>query len=510
MAIMVVNNGKVQTYSNGNQLTGEKIPGDLNTWSYVGTDPNEVLKYGYDKLSQRSTTLYHTHPPVFAAIQKTGVYSIGPGLVFRSQPDWKYLGIDAGTAKDWSMRFQKLIHYVFLILNFYEKQDLLFNSAAIMGDSLLYFDRTEQPDGAPFDLIEAGGDQINFEATIESNNRTLGIIHDKFLRRKGIVQALDNQEVMFKDVNGDQQVIQYFNKQMARQLRGFPAAYRIIAAAKNNDRWMDATLANLVMESNILGWVESDTDNGFNQASSLADSIKNEDGYSPASGNNVQGNVMNSAPGSMFQFKSGGKITFADKKTPSNNFDKVQKAYLEMVGMAMGVPYEIILSAYGQSFTAHKGSLNDFMRIVKQKRNGFINNVCYNVVLEIAKWAFMENIIEMPKADFFTNPITQRATLAGIWIGPVPGHINPKQEVDALIVAKDNGFITPADAAAQYGNTEWDDQIEEWSQQMKQWQELAPEQQGAIMQEQEEELNADNADEEPEEEESENEEEGEE
>ena len=210
---------------------------------------------------------------------------------------------------------------------------------------------------------------------------------------------------------------------------------------------------------------------------------------------------MNGAPGNIYQLKTGGKINFADKKTPANNFDKVQKAYLEIVGMGMGVPYEIMLSAYGGSFSAHKGSLNDFMRIVKHKRNGFINNVCYNIVFEIAKWAFMENIIEMPAPDFFRNPIAQRATLAGIWIGPVPGHINPQQEVNALVTAKDNGFITPADAAAQYGNTEWDDQIEEWSQQMAEWSEASPDKQATIMQEQEEELNAYDVNDEPEEEE---------
>ena len=102
----------------------------------------------------------------------------------------------------------------------------------------------------------------------------------------------------------------------------------------------------------------------------------------------------------------------------------------------------------------------------------------------------MENLIEMPNPKFFTDPIIQEATLAGVWLGPVPGHINPVQEVGALVTAKDNAFITPADAAAQYGSREWDDQIEEWQQQMEEFQKMSPEKQAQVMAETEEEVNS--------------------
>lgn len=486
----------MKTYSNSKQMTGEKIPGDLNKWDYMGTDPNEILLYKYDVLCQRSTTLFHTHPPVSSAITKTGVYAIGPGLRFRSQPDHEYLGIDSKTAKDWSMRFQKIVHYAFLIMNFYEKQGILFDTAGIMGDSLLLFDRTETENGVPFDLIEVGGDSIDFQAP--GDDVTLGIIHDKMLRRKGFIQAENGKRVPFRDANNDQVAIQFFNKTMARQLRGYPTAYNIIAAAKNHDRKWDAMLARAVLEATILGFSQTDGEDTRQQADTLADSVINEDGGSPSTGINESTNLINGAPGSFYNFKSGGSMQFMDMKTPANNFDKLELAYLDMVGMGMDVPREIILSTYGQSFTAHKGTLNDFMKIIKKKRANFVNKVCYPVLFEIAKWAFMENIIEMPAADFFTNPIAQRAVLAGNWLGPVPGHINPKVEADALVIAKDNAFMTPADAAAVYDN-EWDDQFEEWAQQMKEWNEASPAKQGSILQEQEEELNNsdDDTDEEP-------------
>jgi hypothetical protein len=86
----------------------------------------------------------------------------------------------------------------------------------------------------------------------------------------------------------------------------------------------------------------------------------------------------------------------------------------------------------------------------------------------------------MPE-NFFTNPIVREATLNGNWLGPIPGHINPVQEVNALVTAKDNAFITPADATMNYSATEWDAQIEEWQQQMDEWRSRAPEKKNSVI-----------------------------
>ena len=480
MPIMVVNGAGVLRYNNSAQMTGEKIAGDLRSWDYFGTDPNELLTYTYNILSERATTLYHTHPPVNAGVNKLTHYAIGPGLVFRSQPDWQTLGIDQVYAKEWGMRFQKLIHYMFTLLNYYEKQNTLFRTSLIMGDSLLMFDRTYDEDGLPFDLIETGGDQINFEQNITSNNNpsTLGIVHDKMLRRKGFYQVGKGDPVMFRDENGDQNAIQYFEKKIARQLRGYPLAYSIIAVAKNNDRLWDAIVQRAVMETIILGSTESDSDDLYKQADYLADNAREE---TRESGSSLQteGNAKDLGVGNIFSFKKGG-IKFTDLKTPSNNFDKMQSAFIEYVGMAMDIPAEVLLSKYSTSFTAHKGALNDFIKSFMFKRKGFINSVNKVVVKEIAKYLFMENLIEMPNPKFFTNPIIQEATIAGNWLGPVPGHINPLQEVNAKILEVENSFKTRADAAADYGN-EFDDIIEEWKEQEKEFRSISPDNQAAIL-----------------------------
>lgn len=485
MSIIIYNNGKFsKAAGNSKQFSGEKMPGDLASWDYYGTDPNIILTTTYDILSQRSTTLYHTHPPVTSAVNKMTQYAIGGGLIFRSQPDWETLGITKAAAKDWGMRFQKLVHYVFQILNYYEKQSILFRTALVQGDSLLFFDRKDVEKGMPFDLFETGGDQINFEGNTSRTDLsvTLGILHDDYFRKKGIIQT-DGTEAMFADGNRDQNVLQCMFKNMARQLRGFPLSYRIIAAAKNNDRWWDATLSRLVMETIMLGVSNDDSgeDTLYDQSSTLADSVKNEDNSTPASTISEDASVRNMTGGNILSYKGKGKIEFSDLKTPSNNFDKVQNAYIEMVGMAMDVPPEVILSKYSTSYTAHKGAFNDFIKSFMFYRSRFANNINKIVVREIAKYLFIEKLIEMPNIGFFDNAIIQEATIAGNWLGTVPGHINPAQEVQAKKMSVEEGFDLRSNIAKENGH-EWDNFIEEWQQEQEEWQKGALEKKASTLQ----------------------------
>ncbi len=462
------------------QMTGEKIPGDLDTWDYFGTDPNLILLWSYATLSQRATTLYHTHPPVTSAINKLTSYAIGPGLRFRSQPDWEILGWSKDKAKNWGMQFQKLVHYCFLLMNFYQKQSILFRTALVMGDSLLLFDRKKNDNQMPFDIIETGGDQIAWNYTKE--NCTLGIWHDEYLRRNAVQLIGKDSPVNFKDENGDQNIVQYYDKLIARQLRGYPLAYRIISAAKNNDRWWDATLARLVMETIVFAKTnESNVGDTQRVLDTIAGTLYSDKEVDQSAPTMKRENIANGVPGSVISHtgKDGG-LEFTELKSPSNNFDKVQNAYIDIVGMATDVPPECVLSRYSTSYTAHKGALNDFQKSYMHKRSNFARNVANIVLYEVAKYLFLSNFIEMPE-NFFTNPIVREATLNGNWLGPIPGHINPVQEVNALVTAKDNAFITPADATMNYSATEWDAQIEEWQQQMDEWRSRAPEKKNSVI-----------------------------
>jgi capsid protein len=488
MFLVINKNGVISNVSNQTQMTGEKIPGDLDSWKQFSTDPNVILRYSYNILSERSTSLYHTHPPIAAAIEKHVQYAIGPGLVFRSQPDWEILGMTKPTAKAWGMKLQKLIHYAFLMLNFYEKQSIIFRTAYIQGDSLLLFDRKEPVDGLPFDLIETGGDQIDCDKDINTkDNRQvrLGIETDKYLRRKGIWQRNTSAMIPFEE-NGFQNVIQFFERKIARQLRGYPLAYRLIASAKNNDRMWDAMLQRMAIEASIIGVEKSDANDMNVQAKRLAEEmrsgqvVENEIGVNPSSSIRTEGNVQKLGSGNIFSLKKGGEFNWLEMKTPGNNFTPGQESYYQLVGMGTNTPPEVVKSLYSTSYTAHMGALNDFKKAYMKERQGFLNCVNNVVIKELTKFFIVNGMLDNPNPAFFSNPIMQRAAISGKWLGPVPGTINPSQEATAMKTKVDEAMMLRSDAAALNEN-EWDNFIEEWAEEERVFNESSPLKQVAAM-----------------------------
>jgi len=445
--------------STGQSYDGSKQMGDLDNMLLFESDANKILDSSYGLLSQRSTTLYHTYGAVKSAINKQVEYGIGDGLVFRSQPDWSTLGLTKDYARDWGKEFQKIVHYYQQKFNFYEKQSVLFRGALYAGDSPLFFLREN---GLLADLIEAPNSQIDWE--YKDENYTLGIKHDGWYRRQGIIKT-DGTEISFLDANGDRNLLQFYIKELPRQLRGYPLAYSIINIARNDDTFTDAMTHRAVMEATIMAITKTDGTNFNRQAEGLANRNKaNKNPISNALGA-VKTAVTRLGAGNVVNLKNTENMEFLDMKAPGNNYDPFKKWGLNYVAMATGTPPEVILSRYESSFTAHKGALNDFVKSYKKKRATFQRTVMNPVILEIAKDAIQQGYISAP-GFFQGGEMIQQAYLQGMYLAPVPGHINPLVEVKAEAEAVKEGFQLRSDVSAKYGN-EWDNFFPEWEQEQR-------------------------------------------
>lgn len=486
MPIIIYKGGKITSRVSGGQYDGEKIPGDLDSWNVLSSDSNDIIENTYGTLSERSMTLFHTYGPAISAIEKQTVYAIGPGLVFRAQPNWQSIPwMKKTAAKEWGKELQRIVDYYMQRFNFYEKQSVLFQGSLSAGDSLLLFLREG---GELTDLIEFGGDEIDWQFTRELIDNTgfkLGIKHDKYLRRLGIVKAEDGKVIDFVDPAGNQNLIQFYIKKQPRQLRGFPLVYSIINLAKNDDRHHDAITHRAVMEAILLGSYKTDTTDPILQTSNMAEANTQK---AQRKGNiasnliNKIGNAFKLGAGNMYTMKKGEEVEFTDLKTPSDNFGEFKEWIINYIAAATGTPPEVILSKYSTSYTAHRGALNDFRKTYMKKRTTFIRTVMQPTIREIAKDAILKGLIKAP--GFFENPVIQNAYIQGNYLGPIPGTINPLQEVQAAVKAVEEGIELRSSEAAQRGN-EWDNFIEEWAEEEKEFNEKSPLKQADLIRNQE-------------------------
>lgn len=469
--ITVIRGGSVHTLSSEevHQYTGEKTGGELRHWKLFGTDPQEFVKYSYSVLASRCATLYHTSSIARACINKPLNYSIGKGLFFKSMPDFEFLGITQEEAKEWGKKFTKLLHYEKKAVKWYKKQKTLAREAKITGDAVMYFLREGNKAGVPFDIVVTQGNAIDWQKN--GDNFTLGIKHDEYGRRIGFQSTTSGKTVPFIDKNGDQVAIQFLFPDRAGQLRGFGVYMSEIARAKNLDRIWDAILERMIQEATQLGYFNASSTDVEAQARAMARAAagitKNNPQLEEISGRTP------TKTGGMYILKDGEGMTINEMKTPSNNFGTANEWSLNFFSMATNIPPEVVLGQYSTSYTAHKGAFNDFLKVIDSDRQDFIDGVETAVNFEYLKHFIKTGQISV-RSDFWSDYKVQQAYLEGIFLGPVPGHINPLQEVNADEKAVRAGFTLQSSVATKYNMDFWN-AIDLWAEEQDKWYNSSPE-----------------------------------
>jgi capsid protein len=262
---------------------------------------------------------------------------------------------------------------------------------------------------------------------------------------------------------GDQNLIQFLVKELGRQLRGYPLAYSIINLARNDDTHTDAITHRAVMESIMMGVMKGTSTDLNQQARNLARKNKSVKAQTqgPSTFFRRVANAIKLGAGNILTIQASEDFEFTDLKTPSNIFGDYKDWMVRYVAQATGTPPEVIKAEYSTSYTAHKGALNDFTKAYMKRRKTFERSVMDIVIREIAKDAIGQGLISAP-GFFDGGPVIQDAYLAGMYLGPVPGHINPLVEVKADSERVKNAFTLRSDIAEKNGH-DWDIMVEEWA-----------------------------------------------
>jgi len=465
-------------------------PDELSDWKTYGVEPNALMLTHFDKLMSRQYALYLTLPVITALVNKPLDYMIGDGLYFKSEPDASILGWDKEKTKAFARQFQKRVHYEKLHVNYYLKQKILARQAFITGDCLLHFVREGNPDSRPFDLIMEPGTEIDNtkngkpeDDKTRSDSYILGVKVDRYKRRLAIQRKAEpGKDLYFIDKKtGKQNFVMLMFQELAGQLRGFGRPFKVISFSKNSDRVYDATIARAVLESLILGSVNDDKFTADEQFEEIARRQNRQGNQVTSEGDATVTEIQGSTklkPGGMLKLSANGKIDFADLKTPSGNFDKLTTWILKHISMAGGYPGSFIAGEYTTSYTAHRGELNDAIKAFMSDRGVQVKLVDQPVDSE-----YLDSFIERGDLDEFNleeldlknNYINRRALLAGRYLGPVPGHINPSVEVDADAKKIEYGFATRSDQAAKYGVRDWDNMLEKMAEEEDKFFALNPE-----------------------------------
>lgn len=404
----------------------------------------------------QSRELARTSPIAVGAINTNVDRVVGTGLALSCQPDRDILGWTIEQVAAWKKKTQAEFSLwsdsaesdICNTLNFYEQQALVLRSTLESGDCFTNLPNGQPSSSQPYKLrlqvIEAdrvgnefgkydGQGGVSGGIKFDGNGRPLAcFVYDQ--HPGATYQALTNGNlykgnfVEFVGSSGRRRILHHLRKLRPDQPRGVPYLAPITNLIKQLKRLSDAEVEAAVISAFFTVFIEG-APNG-NPAPI----------FSGAEGADTVGDDIKLGQGAVVGLMAGEKATIANPARPNPNLDAFITSMLREVGMALGIPQELLSKQFNASYSASKAALLDAWVYFRNVRTWLARSFCQPVYETWLSEAVASGRISAP--GFFTDPLMRWAYTRAAWHGDSMGSINPKDEVAAYTSAIDARLMT--------------------------------------------------------------------
>ncbi|MCS4508898.1 phage portal protein [Xylophilus ampelinus] len=417
-------------------------------------------------LRARSRDQVRNAPVATGAVGSTVSHVVGTGLSFSPAIDAIRLGLDEDQAAEWQSDTQRKFGAWAISpdcatsrnLNFYGLQELAFRSALESGDvfattpmpvragrrrlalQLIEADRVCNPHGAVnTDLLQDG---------VELAAETGEAMYVHIARRHpgdpaGIANAWDRMAV--RGPSGRRNVIHLYKALRPGQVRGVPWLAPIIEPLKQLQRYSDAELQAAVVSGLFAVFIKMDPTAFGDLFDDDAQGVL-ADKAGKWSGEMEAGQVVNLLPGEEAMPVNPGR--------PNAQFDPFVQAILRQIGMALELPYEVLVMHFQSSYSAARGALLMAWKLFRSRRDWVATYFCQPVYETWLAHEVAEGRIAAP--GFFADESVRAAWSLGTWVGDGPGSIDPTKEVAAAWDRVEMGISTLAAESVLHDGVEWE------------------------------------------------------
>ncbi|MDR1165737.1 MAG: phage portal protein [Deltaproteobacteria bacterium] len=410
---------------------------------------NDLVARSNPRLRQRVYRMTRNFPPFVRAIKVLQAFIIGEGGRFESLAERPNGEPDLKLRKEIERRFSRWTKKATVDnrLNFYESQLLalkqkletgeFFNvfrtrkSGPRKGELALQFIEPERVTSSVITYADTG--DVIVEQGIEFDRHT-GERFAYYVEPTDPALKVASQERI-----PEEQVIHGFETLRPGQLRGVtPFAPAIILADCMFD-YMEAELDGAKMAAKWLAFVTSPSPK---ETQMMRVRGKKDDASENSRIEEIENCVIE-------YLKTGEEIKFsASSDRVKDNFDRFARFVLRMVGVTMGVPYELISGDYtGVNYSTSRMSRQDFNLILKPERHWMKTAFNESVFEEWLKFEALKNPSFFP--DYFENPERYQKAL---WIPAGMPSPDPLKEGKADIDNIKAGLVAPQDVILARGD----------------------------------------------------------
>lgn len=424
-------------------------------------------------LRGQSRDLARNHPLASGAINTNVDRVVGTGLALSARPDARVLGWTPEQVTEWKAQVQAEFSLwadskecdITGVQNFYELQALVLRSALESGDcftlmpdaeeaysdmpyrlrlQVIEADRVGNPAGAMDTDEQAGGLKMNKQG--RPVQAWLYDRHPGGLNLKGDRWA--GQWVDLVGRSGRRRMLHHFRRLRPDQPRGIPYLAPVIDCLKQLGRYTEAEITAAVVSSMFTAFVK--TKDGDSTAVFTGDAPPGA--AAPAGDDEIE-----LGAGAVVGLAEGEDVTFANPSRPNTGFTPFVDALAKYVGVALGLPHELLVKQFNASYSASKAALLDAWQWLRGLRAWMGLTFCQPTYETWMAESVAIGRISAP--GFFEDPLLRWAYTRTAWNGDSMGSINPKDEIAAYRDAIDGRLMTHEQAEWMLFGTDFNETV---------------------------------------------------
>jgi lambda family phage portal protein len=412
-------------------------------WKTRAGSPDADLIPDLPKLRERSRDLARNAPVATGAIETTVAHVVGTGLSCTPQVDAEFLGLSQEQAAQWQKDVRRRFRTwadstecdLSRQLSFYGLQALAFRATIESGDAFVLTPTATRP-GRPaqiaLQLLEA--DRVSTpRGMADSPTMVDGIQIDANTGEELAIHVTDRhpgeigrEAMTWRPVavrgakTGRRNVLHLYRPSRPGQRRGAPMLSPVIEQIKQIGTYTNAELQAAVTSGLFSVFLKMDPiafQDLFDEDAqgALVDRAKGWSGEMEA------GQAVNLLPGEEPVTSNPGR--------PNAQFAPFVQSVLVQIGMALGIPAEVLTAHFQSSYSAAKGAILHAWKFFMGWRDWLACGFCQPVYELWLAGEVAAGRIAAP--GFFSSDVARAAWCGCQWVGDGPGSLDPEKEINA-------------------------------------------------------------------------------
>lgn len=454
----------VEQMYGGGYIAGRSDRKATQNWTPHAGSADTDINPGLRAIRARTRDLTRNTPLAAGAVNTTVTSTIGSGLTAQPRVDREGLGLTDEEADAWESRAKRIWRFwaestacdLEGELNFYALQSLAFRSALESGDVLKvhrWRERAGDPFGTRVQLVEA--DRIsnpNWEHDGPRLSQGVEIGADGEVLRYWVMNGhpgdrrfgrghFEWAQVPVRTSSGTRISWLLFDKRRVGQRRGVPYLAPVVEPLKQLDRYTESELMAALISSMFTVFVKTEAGAG---------------GFTGIEGEAPDGRgELSLAPGLITELLEGESIETANPARPNAQFDPFVTAIYRQMGVALEIPFEILIKHFQSSYSASRGAMLEAWKFWRGRREWMGEQFCEPSYRAVITEAVARGWLDAP--GFFEDPFIRDAWLDVAWSGDALPQLDPLKEVRASKLAVEEGFSTRQRESMALNGTDWEE-----------------------------------------------------